>query len=105
MSTVDPVNIVLEHGQTVRMMHEETVGHDLCSPVAVVIARLDVVQVSVGEVDALAVQVQRETVGPVDLGCDDRGSVGAVQVGALDAREATPITPEDKAAACARINN
>ncbi len=68
-----------------------------------VVTRLDVVQVGVGKVNALFDQVECEAVGPVEFCRNENGSIGAVQVGALNARSFAPVGPEDEARFGARV--
>lgn len=103
MATVHPEEAVLEKGQTVRMMQCQCVGEYLSASLAKVVARLDVVEMSVGKVDTLLDQIERESVGPVEFGGDDDRAVGTVQVGALDARLLAPVAPEEVAVFEARV--
>ena len=68
--------------------------NDLVPSGSVVVAEVDVVDFGVGEVDPLIGQIERQSVGPVDLTGEDRSPIGAVHVDSLDARMVAPIRPE-----------
>lgn len=105
MSAIDPIDIVLEDAQTMRMMQEEVISEDLRSSTAFVVARLDVVEMGVGEIEAFADQVDGETVWPVDFSGYDSCAVATVQVCSLDSWVFSPICPEHVARFGARIEH
>ena len=91
---VSPEDEVLKNCQRVRMEQVVIVGDDLLAARAVVVAEVDEVQLRVGEVDALVGDVEGETVGPVDLGADDRLTVCSVHANSLQTWELAPVGPE-----------
>lgn len=105
MSAIDPIDIVLEDAQTMRMMQEEVIAEDLRSATAFVVARLDVVEMGVGEIEAFADQVDGETVWPVDFRGYDSCAVATIQVGSLDSWVFTPVCPEHVARFRTRIKH
>ena len=76
---------------------------DLSPAGAVVVAKVDVVDFGVGEVDTPGGQVERQAVGPVDLAGDDGRAARAVHVDALDARVVAPVGPEQDTRAGRRV--
>ena len=97
---VSPEDEVLKNCQRVRMEQVVIVGDDLLAARAVVVAEVDEVQLRVGEVDALVGDVEGETVGPVDLGADDRLTVCSVHANSLQTWELTPVGPEQPSSIC-----
>ena len=81
------------------------VGDDLLPPGAVVVAEVDEVQLGVGEVDALRWDVQREAVGPIDLGGDDGAALRAVHADPLDAWVLAPVGPEQPPGVVRRVES
>ena len=75
-----------------------TAGQHLPASGSVVVAEVDVVDFGIRKIDAFGGQIQRQSVGPVNLAGDDGRAVGSVHVDTFDARMITPIRPEEDAA-------
>ena len=97
---VSPEDEVLKNCQRVRMEQVVIVGDDLLAARAVVVAEVDEVQLGVGKVDALVGDVEGETVGPLDLGADDRLTVCSVHANSLQTWELAPVGPEQPSSIC-----
>ena len=69
-------------------------GHDLLAAVPLVVAVVDVLEVGVGEVHPPGGVVQRQAVGPVQLGADQDPPHGPVHVRPLDPGVLAPVRPE-----------
>ena len=67
------------------------VGNHLLSSRAIVITEVDKVKLGVCEVDPLGGDVQRKTIGPVDLGGDDGLPAGPVHTDPLDPGILSPV--------------
>ena len=105
MTPIHPEDAVLKEDETVRMMQQQIVAEYLRARIAIVIARLDVVQVGVREIHTLPHQVERQSVGPVEFWGHNGRAIGAVHVGAFDARHFAPVCPEDEAGFGARVHS
>ena len=78
-------------------------GNHLVPPCAVVVAKVDEIQLGVGKVDAPRGYVQRQPVGPVDFCAHNHAALRAVHADPLNTRIFAPICPEEPARALARI--
>ena len=87
------------------MMHGKIVGHYLCPLLAEVVARFDVVQVSVGKIQPLSAQVDGEAVRPKELRGYYGLTIGAVHVGSFDPRLSAPIAPEHETLIRTRVKH
>lgn len=74
-------------------------GQDVLTPGTVVVAKVDEIQLGVGEVDSVGGGVQSETVGPVDFRADDDGTIRTVHADTFDARVLAPVGPEEPSSA------
>ena len=92
---VSPVDLVLEDVERVRMKEIMTVGHDLLSSCPVVVTEVNEVQLGVGKVDSLGWDIEGQTVGPVNLGGDDRLPPGPVHADPLNPGVLPPVSPEE----------
>ena len=81
------------------------VGNHLLSSRAIVITEVDKVKLGVCEVDPLGGDVQRKTIGPVDLGGDDGLPLGAVHPDPLNSWVLPPVRPEQPPGALARVES
>lgn len=69
-------------------------GQYVLAPGTVVVAKVDEIELGVGEVDSVGGGVQSETVGPVDFRVDDDGTIRTVHADTFDARVLAPVGPE-----------
>lgn len=100
---VGPVQRVLEQSQGMRVQQVVASRQHLLPSRAVVVAEVYEVQLGVGEVHSLRRRIERQPVGPVDLGGDDGQSLGAVHADAFDPGVLPPVGPEEPARIGSRV--
>lgn len=91
---VGPIKRVFEQRKRMRMEQIVTSGDNLLTTGPVIITKVDKVQFGIGKIHALVDNVQRQTVGPINLCAYDDRTVSAVHTDTFDSRVFSPVGPK-----------